>query len=226
MEEGPGQRSGSLSRESSATPSDTRSGSPSLEELEEKYKLLQKNLLSAENIDGEDGDMIVLDSCDDDTQSSIDTGDVSANPIDIDSQDSSVGDVSSNPVVLDDSIDNSDAEFVRPKLARTGSTTSIQTFGELGTGSPSCSLPGTPLHTPFVDKPTFKGSLSVSKDFGTPILKRPVSVEYLPADKNFAQGIEDHIPFENLPDSTGTFEKMRKLITKIREKVPSRKKKS
>jgi len=58
--------------------------------------------------------------------------------------------------------------------------------------------------------------LSISCDFGTPILVRHKSG--LPDASRFGAGVEEHIPFENLPDSTGTFEKMRSILGTIRNK--------
>lgn len=177
--------------------------------------------------DEDDEDLVVLDSCEDDTESqSSNAGEKSANPIDLDSCDE--GGTSKNPIeIANDSIDSTeDFDFVKPQLIRTGSTTSIQTFGELGTGSPASSNPGTPVHTPTMEyKPTFKGTVSMSKDYGTPILKRAGSIESLPSDSKFAQGIEDHIPFENLPDSTGRFNTIRKIVDKIRKIKPITRKK-
>jgi hypothetical protein len=213
------QSSLNYSRESSLA----RSESPSLEELEEKYKLLQKTLLN----DNEDGELVVLDSCEDESSQSSLAGEKSYNPIDLDSCEE--GDTSKNPIeIANDSIESvEDFDFVKPHLVRTGSTTSIQTFGELGTGSPCSSNLGTPVNAPVsIDyKPQFKGSVSVSKDYGTPILKRAGSINELPMDSKFAQGIEDHIPFENLPDSTGRFNTIRKIVDKIRKIKPIKKRK-
>lgn len=176
--------------------------------------------------DDDDDDLVIIDSCtDDDSQSSV-VGEKSANPIDLDSCDE--GNNSKCPIeIANDSMDSAeDFDFVKPKLTRTGSTTSIQTFGELGTGSPASSNPGTPVHTPTIDyKPTFKGNVSVSKDYGTPILKRAGSIDMLPTDSKFSQGIEDHIPFENLPDATGRFSAISKIVDKIRELKPASRKK-
>ena len=215
------QSSLNYSRESSLG----RSDSPSLEELEEKYKLLQKTLLN----DNEDGELVVLDSCEDESSQSSAMGEKSSNPIDLDSceEAEAEGDTSKNPIeITNDSIESvDDFEFVKPQLVRTGSTTSIQTFGELGTGSPANSNPGTPVNVPVDYKPQFKGSVSVSKDYGTPILKRAGSIDALPTDSKFAEGIEDHIPFENLPDATGRFNTIRKIVDKIRKIKPINKKK-
>ena len=64
---------------------------------------------------------------------------------------------------------------------------------------------------------------SISKDFGTPILVRDKSFKSLPGPDKFNDGIQEHINFENLPDSAGTFEKMRNLFAKIKEKVGRKK---
>ena len=206
----------SVSRE----PSQGRSDSPTLAELEDQYKQLQKTL-QAEDSDLEDGELVVQDSVGDESQESIRSPDQSV--IEIDSQDDS-----KTPVIIltDDSIDEIDlTDEGRSKLVRNISTTSIQTFGELGTGSPGSSVPGTPSHNPFTDtKPSFKGTVSMSKDYGTPILNRSGSYTSLPQDSKFSQGIEDHIPFENLPGATGSFDRIRGLFSKL--KNPLKKKKS
>ena len=193
--------------------------SPSLEELEAQYQLIQQSLA---NTGDDEDDAVTIDSCDESSQSESQLGNASANPI----------------VLTDDSLieepDKTDETVGIPKLKRNESTTSIQTFGELGLGSPLNSQPGTPLpnsgtreSSPFLHvNSMFKGSVSISKDYGTPIMKKEGSAEQLPSDVAFQQGIEDHIPFENLPDATGTYNKMRKLFEKIRQKVPVRKKKS
>ncbi|KAH3882988.1 hypothetical protein DPMN_006935 [Dreissena polymorpha] len=221
-----------FSRESSHAPSETRSESPSLEELEEKYKLLQNSLLVGDDDSITGDDLMVIDSCEDDTN----TGESSQNPIDLDTTQESVvnetdGGTSKCLIeIANDSIDSTadDFEFVKPRLHKSGSTTSIQTFGELGTGSPISSQPSTPTHSPFHDlRADFKGSVSKSRDFSTPIMKRSGSVDHLPSDSKFAVGIEDHIPFENLPNAIGNYEKMRDLImNKIRKIKPSFSKKA
>lgn len=71
---------------------------------------------------------------------------------------------------------------------------------------------------------SFTSSTSISKDYGTPILVRDKSFQALPSPEKFGQGIEDHIPFENLPDSVGTFDKIKTLFSTIRDKVKQLKK--
>ena len=215
--------------------SEARSISPSLEELEAQYKLIQQSLATESDDTGtDDNDVMVVDSCEDSQSES--QGEKSADPI--------VLDDSSNPIVLEDSMssDSEKLDYPAGKLKRNESTTSIQTFGELGLGSPMSSQPGTPLisshpgtplpsastreSSPFIEiNSQFKGTTSISKDYGTPILQKEGSVRKLPTDVAFQQGIEDHIPFENLPDSTGTFNKMRKLLETIKQKMSFNKKK-
>ena len=202
--------------------------SPSLEELEAQYQLLQQSLASAGD---DDDEVVMIDSCED-SQSDSQSGSVSANPISI--SDESFSEDSEKP------------ELTIGKLKRNESTTSIQTFGELGLGSPLNSQPGTPLpnvgasqpstplpsdgtreSSPFTDvNLTFKGTVSISREYGTPILNKEGCIDRLPTDTAFQQGIEDHIPFENLPDATGTYSRMRALFDKIRQKMSRSKKKS
>lgn len=70
------------------------------------------------------------------------------------------------------------------------------------------------------DLPTTPASnkASISIDFGTPLLKfSPYDI--LPPGSNFQVGVSDVIAFENLPDSTGTYDKMEKIIKKVRNEV-------
>ncbi|KAK3084758.1 hypothetical protein FSP39_018388 [Pinctada imbricata] len=182
---------------SSSSSKSSRSSSPTLEELEKQYKMLQQGLEDAEG-GASDVDLQIVDS-------------VEASDEDLDS-------------------DTQELIQMKEQLVRCGSTTSIQTFGELGTGSPMGSAPGTPIVLPGGSGKAHPllshKSVSVSRDFGTPILKTEVSEKSLPDSSKFSVGIEDHIPYENLPDATGSFNKMRGLIQTIRQKVSFRKKKS
>ncbi|KAL5016700.1 hypothetical protein ScPMuIL_006289 [Solemya velum] len=127
---------------------------------------------------------------------------------------------------------NSNASFGSPvqNLSREDSMTSIKSFGELGTGSPDNSSQQSPGSTPISFYSninfSFKGTVSVDKEYGTPIVKRKDSYDSLPVTSNFGVGITDHLNFENLPDSTGSFLRLRGLIGKIRSKVSTNKKKS
>ena len=157
-----------------------RSQSPTIEDLQKQYELIQSKL--AQDEDSQEVDLQVIDSVGED----------------------------------EDSVNDSSQDSFSAQLTRQGSTTSILTFGELGTGSPSNSLPGTPVSNHEFELSKNK---SISKDFGTPIFMRTISKEKLPDASSFGEGIEDHIPFENLPDSTGSYSKMSKLIDKIRSRV-------
>ncbi|KAK0058834.1 zinc finger CCHC domain-containing protein 8 [Biomphalaria pfeifferi] len=72
---------------------------------------------------------------------------------------------------------------------------------------------------PVTPKPMFRSSstISLSKDFGTPILVREKI--HLPDAAKFGKNIEEHIPFENLPNSTGIFDKMKDLLEVVRKKI-------
>lgn len=52
--------------------------------------------------------------------------------------------------------------------------------------------------------------------FGCPVLPSFTPFNSLPAGENFQEGVCDVINFENLAESTGKYEKMKKLITKVR----------
>ena len=56
---------------------------------------------------------------------------------------------------------------------------------------------------------------SLSQSSGTPILEGgtpSASGKLLPAATKFADGITEHLPFENLPNATGNFAKVQKII--------------
>ncbi|XP_017070496.2 zinc finger CCHC domain-containing protein 8 homolog [Drosophila eugracilis] len=53
---------------------------------------------------------------------------------------------------------------------------------------------------------------------GTPLLKFSI-YDRLPEGNNFKVGVSDVINFENLPDSTGKYEKMKGLLKSVREKM-------
>ena len=53
-------------------------------------------------------------------------------------------------------------------------------------------------------------------EVGTPVAIRHSSFSSLPDREKFAQGMGDLELYENLPNSTGTFQKMRSLLEKIR----------
>lgn len=75
--------------------------------------------------------------------------------------------------------------------------------------------PAPPPATSEVAKPAvFKGP-SIE---GTPLLKFSV-YEKLPVGDNFKKGVSDVINFENLPDSTGKYEKMKDLLKNVRVKM-------
>lgn len=58
---------------------------------------------------------------------------------------------------------------------------------------------------------------SLGSVLGTPVPATISRVESLPDAKKWSEGVADHIPFENLPGATGTFEKMRGLLAKIKD---------
>lgn len=63
--------------------------------------------------------------------------------------------------------------------------------------------------------------LGVTKSIhgGTPLLKSASPFSKLPEGTSWSVGVSDIIDFENLPDSTGTYEKLSGLIRKVRSVV-------
>ncbi|KAG8331505.1 Zinc finger CCHC domain-containing protein 8 [Homalodisca vitripennis] len=80
-------------------------------------------------------------------------------------------------------------------------------LAELNDVSPLCSTPESRI-----------GKIK-SVDFGTPILKSVSPYARLPSADKFSVNICDVINYENLPDSTGKYEKMSGLIRKVRTKL-------
>ena len=86
------------------------------------------------------------------------------------------------------------------------------------------SLPSTPVFTTPVNK---CGSVSFS--LGTPIEAAPdaatdspySSVKSLPNRSQFAEGVSDHILFENLPNATGTFQRLREVLQSLHSSSPA-----
>ncbi|XP_060067366.1 zinc finger CCHC domain-containing protein 8-like [Ylistrum balloti] len=193
--------------------SEGREKSPSLEDLEQQYQLLQEKLCEADG--DKEGKLQVMDSCGPDDEV-VEESNISKEQL------SKVSSVESG---------SSTQELLQSQMSGMSSTGSITSFGELGRGSPTSSLPGTPVVGPSSSLSdlnfAFKSATgSISRDYGTPIQKRQGVANDLPDAEKFGEGIMDHIPYENLPEATGTFEKMRGLIDRIRTKVSLRKKKS
>ena len=54
---------------------------------------------------------------------------------------------------------------------------------------------------------------------GTPLIKSISGVKFSPGADAWSKNISDHIPHENLPNSSGKYEKMKKLLKSVRLKV-------
>ncbi len=78
-----------------------------------------------------------------------------------------------------------------------------------------------PIHSTPLDQPIFSrtsSSASISVEGGTPLAKNVLGKkDSLPDASVFSANIEQDIPFENLPNATGTYERMRVLIGSIRK---------
>jgi len=85
------------------------------------------------------------------------------------------------------------------------------------------SLPATPVFTTPVSK---CGSVSFS--LGTPIEAGVAAsdtphgaAKSLPDRSQFAKGVSDHILFENLPNATGTYRRLRKVLGSLHSSSPT-----
>lgn len=70
---------------------------------------------------------------------------------------------------------------------------------------------------PFIDDPATMGLKKMS--LGTPILTPFTPFNTLPCGDAFSQGVSDVINFENLPNSTGKYERMKSLLLKVRNVI-------
>ncbi|XP_065079307.1 zinc finger CCHC domain-containing protein 8 homolog [Ochlerotatus camptorhynchus] len=70
---------------------------------------------------------------------------------------------------------------------------------------------------PFIDDPASMGLKKMS--LGTPILTPFTPFNTLPCGDAFSKGVSDVINFENLPNSTGKYERMKSLLSKVRNVI-------
>lgn len=70
---------------------------------------------------------------------------------------------------------------------------------------------------PFIDDPATMGLKKMS--LGTPILTPFTPFNTLPSGDAFSKGVSDVINFENLPNSTGKYERMKSLLSKVRNVI-------
>ncbi|XP_064612194.1 zinc finger CCHC domain-containing protein 8-like [Liolophura sinensis] len=131
-------------------------------------------------------------------------------------------------VVVMDSYNNDDSNSAHEKETEEGEISQDDSQTSEGTqvltddGEVSSSSVPNPDLVCQVLNPIMKPSVSVSRNYGTPIHKAS-AFSSLPDPEKFGSGITDHIPFENLPDATGTFEKLKGLLGKIRDKKKTKK---
>ena len=57
----------------------------------------------------------------------------------------------------------------------------------------------------------------LSREMGTPVSIRFSPYSSLPSREKFGDGMGDMLHFENLPNTTGTFQKMKSLLLKVRD---------
>lgn len=66
--------------------------------------------------------------------------------------------------------------------------------------------------------PTMSGQ-SRESVFGTPLIKQVSRYTQLPVGEKWSVGVTDVIDFENLPDATGTYQKLTGVIKKVRQVI-------
>ncbi|GFU39100.1 zinc finger CCHC domain-containing protein 8 [Nephila pilipes] len=129
----------------------------------------------------------------------------------------------SSPAVQDESQTNaSDAEDSNPvsesRDAFRDSSNDVSSFSD-------CSFNSSPAEiresSNGLKRSDSKCSKSKHMTLGAPSLSRHSSFNKLPNYDKFSKNVASHMNFENLPNSTGTYEKMRKVIKKVKEKIHS-----
>ncbi|XP_055837496.1 zinc finger CCHC domain-containing protein 8 homolog [Episyrphus balteatus] len=152
----------------------TRTPSPTLEDLEQKQKLLRE-LLQSSTITISDNDDSLIDEV-----------------LELEAETSGIS-ITSTP-------NNSIAKIKLPDELSESTNSPLVINSETDTQE-SVVTPQTPL--------------AMESVLGTPLLKFS-PFDKLPCGDNFKVGVSDVINFENLPDSTGTYEKMKGVIKKVR----------
>lgn len=112
--------------------------------------------------------------------------------------------VSDEPYILEDEFVASDISIELSNISDSSSTI-----------NKSCDSPE-PLDS-------MQRTLSKSKCMmlGSPSLSHHSSYSKLPAYEQFSKNVSSHIPFENLPDSTGKYEKLKTVLKKVKDKINS-----
>lgn len=67
--------------------------------------------------------------------------------------------------------------------------------------------------------PLSKAGNVKATSYGTPVMNIASHYEKLPSDIQFSKDICDVINFENLPDSTGKYQKICSLLKKVKSEV-------
>ncbi|KOB74105.1 Zinc finger CCHC domain-containing protein 8 [Operophtera brumata] len=197
-------------------------GSPSLDDLEVKKKLLLDALLS-ENVLG---DIVEIN---DDTTNEVEKTDEKTEPKDIDiikntSNSNDQTETTANPAKSTDEVTNNaqetDANDTEPQepssntetiedsqLTLAPSSINTQTSDNMDTDTDQeLKTPGPQLKT-------------LRTDYGTPIVDSVSPYSKLPSDDKFAKDICDVLNFENLPNSIGKYKQISTLLKKVKGEV-------
>ncbi|GFY37799.1 zinc finger CCHC domain-containing protein 8 [Trichonephila inaurata madagascariensis] len=110
------------------------------------------------------------------------------------------------------------------KKMRNGTNDDNDSFKQLSPESSMLKTPESQSINSCNSTPKQSLGTSLSQSPGTPILEQGNRFQKLPELNKFAQGITEHLPFENLPDALGTFEKMRGILSDVQKKLQTIKK--
>ncbi|XP_046737598.1 zinc finger CCHC domain-containing protein 8 homolog isoform X2 [Diprion similis] len=120
-------------------------------------------------------------------------------------------------------LDEPEISSDRGKSLNAGESSTISNHSDSTGMPPPCSTESTPQSTRIQNREnnSYSSNTGIVKsiDLGTPVLQSTSPYNRLPSSEKFSKDICDVLNFENLPDSTGKYEKMSEIIQKVRGTV-------
>ena len=200
----------------------TRLSSTSLEDLEAEKEMLRRQLAAAEGTD-EDVELVIIDSSSDESfvpplppTPVRPPLPLNTPPVTPERNGKMPPPFKRTPLKLPKPR-NTDAGMLAPSATSTPSSKDtgapVTPQGQPATpsGGDSSAVPSTPENSQSVSVATPSSGGSILMEYGTPVNEAD---QHLPDPSKFASCISEHIPFENLPNATGTFERVRRVLKK------------
>ena len=200
----------------------TRLSSTSLEDLEAEKEMLRRQLAAAEGTD-EDVELVIIDSSSDESfvpplppTPVRPPLPLNTPPVTPERNGQMPPPFKRTPLKLPKPR-NTDASMLAPSATSTPSNKGTaapvtpQVQPATPSGGDSSTVPSTPENSQSVSVATPSSGGSILMEYGTPVNDAD---QHLPDPSKFASCISEHIPFENLPNATGTFERVRRVLKK------------